>query len=268
MDATLPTAVSLNLQQALESWQAWLDRPARQPMPERILSGGRSNNSFLVGDGERYWVVRVDGVDPHRLGLDREAEWDVLQSAARVGLAPRPAYRETSVLVCAYREPAAEVADSLATVAELLRKIHALPAVDFRMNPRHRALGYAEIIGLEALPSVLLESLQWLEESPTPPRLCHNDLLSANRLQGSAGLLALDWEYAATGDPMFDLAVIVEGDGLIEEEAQALLDAWLERPADQSERARLEHQRVVYRELAALWEQAMDTLRVEGDRID
>jgi aminoglycoside phosphotransferase (APT) family kinase protein len=261
MDAALPETVRLSLRRSLARWADWSAGPTRQPTPERLLRGGRSNTSILVGDGEQHWVVRVDGFEPAILGLDRDIEWQALHSAARWGVAPRPAYREPGVLVCEYREPAPEAVDSIASVAELLRRIHALPPVNSRLDPLERAVCYTRVAGRQGLSPALLEAMQCLEEIPTPSTLCHNDLLAANRLGSSNGLLALDWEYAATGDPLFDLAAVIEGDGLIEEEAQSLLSAWLQREPEASELERLQYQRVVYRELGKLWESAVEALR-------
>jgi hypothetical protein len=63
------------------------------------------------------------------------------------------------------------------------------------------------------------------------------------------------------GDPLFDLAVIIEGDGLTDDEAEALLEAWQDAAPDEESRERLAHQRTVYRELAALWERALPAVQ-------
>ncbi len=261
MDETLPGPVRRSLTEALAQWQHWQPAPDAQPEPERVLGAGGSNTSLLVSDDGQRWVVRIDGFDSQRMGLNREAEWRALCNAAADRLAPQPVYRNLAlgVLVCQYREPQAGAADSLAGVAALLRGIHALPAVKFRLDPLQRARGYLSVIGERALPSVLVEACDRL--APTEMVLCHNDLLSTNRLVSDNRLLALDWEYAAMGDPLFDLAVIIEGDGLTDDEAFALHEAWLGDTPDEDSRMRLANQRTIYRELAALWERALSALK-------
>ena len=124
-----------------------------------------------------------------------------------------------------------------------------------------RGRRYADLAGIEELPGDLAEALERLQQSPAELALCHNDLLAANRLCCGGKLLALDWEYAASGDPLFDLAAVIEGDRLTEEEAGVLHQAWLDRDPDREEQDRLADQRVVYRCLSALWEEAVAALQ-------
>jgi aminoglycoside phosphotransferase (APT) family kinase protein len=260
MDETLPGTVRLRLQRALEQWRRWVPRPACAPEPGEILTGGRSNTSVRVSAADVDWVVRIDGVDPVRLGLNRSAEWRCLVVAARARLAPRPVYRnpELGVLVCEYHapRPAPESADALEAIASLLRQIHRLPRIHYRLDPMARARRYLELAGHRDMPPTLVQALERLQAEPVVPCLCHNDLLGANRLRSADGLLALDWEYAAMGDPLFDLAAIIEGDCLDNAAAQALHRHWLQRSPDAGEAERLADQRGVYRALSELWEQA------------
>ncbi len=261
MDEALPSAVRLSLDQALDQWPQWRPPPAARPEALRGLDGGRSNRSVLVGDGQHHWVVRIDGFRSERMGLSRDAEWRALGNAAAAGLAPLPVYRNPTlgVTVCRYVETAAGAVDSLAALALLLRSIQALPAIKFRLDPLHRAQRYLEVLGERELPTALTRACAAL--APAPPVLCHNDLLRDNRVATAGGLMALDWEYAAMGDPLFELAVIVEGDGLTEDEAQALHQAWLGAPPTESAEQQLALQRCIYRELTTLWERAMQVLK-------
>lgn len=263
MDEALPKPVRLRLHQALEQWSRWSGGPARRPDPICQLAGGGHNTSVKVGDGERHWVLRLDGFNPASLGISRSVEWRALQQAAAVDLAPRPVYQnpDLGVLVCEYAEPDEDAIDSIATVALLLRRIHALPTIKYRLDPMQRGRRYADLAGIEELPGDMVEALERLQQSPADQALCHNDLLAANRLCSDGRLLALDWEYAATGDPLFDLAAVIEGDNLTDEEAEVLLQAWLDRDPDDEELQRVQDQRVVYRSLGALWEEAVAALQ-------
>ena len=261
MDETLPGTVSLTLNQALDQWQHWRKPPHARPHLEAVLDAGRSNTSLKVGDGQRSWVVRIDGFPSERMGLSRDAEWRALQNAAAADLAPQPAYRNPAlrVLVCEYCEARPGAISSLAEVAALLRNIHQLPAIKFRLDPLHRARAYLSVLGERELPDALLAACERLD--PVPLTLCHNDLLRANRLMGKHHMLALDWEYAAMGDPLFDLAAVIEGDDMSDDEAKALHTAWLGDLPTAAEQTRLADQRRVYRELAALWARAMPVLQ-------
>jgi thiamine kinase len=258
MVAPLPPAVARKLEQALSQWQRWSTAPTSPPQPLEIFVDGISNTSVHVGDGLNSWVVRVDGFDPRRIGLSRSAEWRALQQAASLGLAPNPVYTnpELGILVCEYHAPDATQqsgAAELEDVAHLLRAIHALPPVKFRLDPLARAQRYLQLAAGGELESGFLQACKRLSLRSYSPVLCHNDLLKANRLRCQGKLLALDWEYAAVGDPLFDLAVIIEGDGLNDAQTETLLCSWLDTEAREEDRHNLADNRLVYRELSRLW---------------
>jgi thiamine kinase-like enzyme len=258
---TLPQPVRLRLDQALGQWQHWqVGEPlAGPPQPVARLGGGRSNYAVRVSDGRRDFAVRLDGVSHQELGLNRAIEQRAQQLAADAGLAPVPRYfnPDLGVLVSDWHEPDASRPrrpEELAATGELLRAIHALPGVHYRMKPLDRARRYLALCTTQqALTAEFLAACDRLDAEPTRLTLCHNDLLFANRLFSDGRLKALDWEYAAMGDPLFDLAVVIEGDGLGETEVATLLAAYGPAPPPA---ARLADQRTVYRCLAALWEAA------------
>jgi aminoglycoside phosphotransferase (APT) family kinase protein len=268
MVETLPHAVRLRLEQALAQWRHWRDGPAQPPQPETRLEQGISNTSICVVAGDRRWVVRLDKVNPVRLGISRAAEWQALEHAAAARVGPKPSYYnpDIGVLVCDFCESArpAPSADDIADIVGLLRAIHALPAVRFRLDPLARAQRYASIAGSQPTPD-FIAACERLASSAAVPVLCHNDLLRANRLRTPAGrLLALDWEYVAMGDPLFDLAAVIEGDSLDNASALRLLELWLEDRATEAQLSRLADQRLIYRELSQLWEQAFQRLSRPG----
>ena len=260
METDLPRAARLRATQALKQWRHWSPAPACEPSLLHNLPQGESNLSLLVGDGYDRWVLRLDQFDPRRLGLNRRAEVRAWQTAAQAGCAPHLAYfnPDLGVLVCRYLQPEPMRQTSPEQVAGLLRQIHALPRLHHRLDLHRRAQRYLELSGHSELPEEFRYACRELDRMPVLLRLCHNDLLAANRLFSGGTLWALDWEYAATGDPWFDLAVIVEGDGWSNEAIDVLVHTWLSRAATALELERLELQRVAYRALSLLWRAAMD----------
>jgi thiamine kinase len=257
MVASLPAPVKQRLQHALAQWQHWTNAPASLPRVMNLLTAGVSNTSVQVGDDNNAWVIRLDGFDPKRLGLSRSAEWRALSQAAAQQLAPTPVYSnpELGILICVYYQPdtAPPAGYPLEDIAALLRAIHSLPPIKFRLDPQARARRYLHLIGDGELSSEFLLACDRLAQQATTPVLCHNDLLRANRLRSNNRLLALDWEYAAMGDPLFDLAVVIEGDALDETQASKLLGSWLNGPPTERDQQRLADNRLVYRELSELW---------------
>ena len=270
MAVTLPRAEQLKLDHTLAQWRHWrcASPLSRAPRVLRKLGSGHSNCSVLVESGGRY-VVRIDGISPAAHGLNRQAEWRIMHSAHGAGLAPRPCYFNPDLgsLVCEYLAPDDAEVPSPEAVAHLLRGIHDLPPCHLRLDLRDRIGRYERQLAHRGpqVPAALsrqrepvLDCLARREDARAAPVLCHNDLLSANRLASGGGLWAIDWEYSAMGDPWYDLAVVICGDNLPGAESQRLVAAYLgQQPTALQSRA-LQEYCAVYRYLELLWHLALE----------
>ena len=263
MPDTLPSSRQQHLEQALSQWRHWHPAPPAKPELVHLFDAGLSNHSLRVSCAGADWVVRIERVSAEKLGLSRSAEWRCMHNAFEHGLCPRPVYQKPQI-GCIVTEFVAHADDAAAAdipaIAQLFRQVHQLPAVKYRLDTLHRAQRYLAIVGAHDVPDRLLQACEALAEMTVTPVLCHNDLLAANRLKTDAGWLALDWEYAAMGDPFFDLAVCIEGDELNEEQSAALLSHYLMTEPSEQQQERLQLQRTVYTELSRLWEKAFEQL--------
>ncbi len=238
------------------------------PELEAVFSAGHSNRTFLMRRGERRFVVRLADRSAAALGVDRAAEQKVLACVERLGIGAPVLFCEpqTGTLVTDYLESRAvriegigaeQVIDRLATA---LHALHAqeldIPAV----NIADRIRSYARDLQSEdpvRWPRArrLLSSCRLVMEQYRFGRklqaLCHNDLVAPNILDTDAGIRILDWEYAARGDPFFDLATLVEDHGLTAIDRHQLLLAYGE--IGDAALERLYRARVLYRLLSALW---------------
>lgn len=270
MADTLPRPVQLRLEQTLSQWRHWQCDPPLDERPAVIgpLAGGISNHSLLVGNTNRF-VVRIDGVDPKGLGLNRQAEWHAMEAAHSAGLAPRPCYfnPELGSLVCEYLPPDTASNQVPEAIASLLRGIHDLPASHHRLDLWERMQRYerrhsqgegARLEELQNCRAPVRALLAKLADEPAPMTLCHNDLLAGNRLLSGGTLYALDWEYCAMGDPCYDLAVVACGDELSDRTSGLLLQAYLGRTATEQEWLRLQRYCCVYRYLELAWYLSLD----------
>ncbi len=269
MAAKLPPAVQLRLDQTLDHWSRWRAEQLRsRPQLVRVLPGGLSNYSALVAAEQRY-VVRIDGIDHRRLGLNRQVEWRALEMASRQQLAPTPRYFNPDLgsLVCDYLPPTVHTAgtpdnrSSPPAVAALLRGIHQLPAVQQRLDLHGRLLRYERQLphrwvadpAWQYCRSRVLELLRIVAPGLRERVLCHNDLLYANRLYSGGKLWAIDWEYCAMGSPWFDLAVVARGDRLGRDAQTLLLGAYLQRTPDAGDWLQLQRHCCLYQCLELLW---------------
>jgi thiamine kinase-like enzyme len=224
----------------------------------RELEGGITNRNFRVTLGEREYVARLPGRDTDLLGIDRAAERLANDAAARLGLAPGVVAALEQCLVTEYVAcsplSAAEVSGEVEAIAAALRTFHdsdvLLPA---RFDVPDLLERYAAIVRARGgeLPAAYAEASAAAVRiaaalSRSEPRPCHNDLLAANLIRARADdrLLIVDWEYAAMGDPRFDLGNLAVNNDLDEAAEERLLSAYHGAPPTDPQRAALKLMRV------------------------
>jgi thiamine kinase-like enzyme len=261
----------------------------------RPLSGGITNRNFVVSARRRTerWVLRLAGNDTHLLGISREVEHAATVAAAGVGVGPEVIafIRPEGYLITRFidgapmGEEAIHRANTLARVAETLRRVHDGPPIPglfipFRIVEAYRAL--AEARGVTIPPEYELAQAASrrvelaLLANPVELRPCHNDLLNANFIDDGVRVRIVDWEYAGMGDPFFDLGNFSVNHGLSAEEDEELLadyDGGRIRP---ERLARLTLMRTVSDFREAMWgvlQQGISTLDVDfvayaGDHFD
>ena len=238
------------------------------PVLEAVFSTGHTNRNFLVRLAGERLVVRMPDADQARFGIDRSVEEKILTRVDSEALCAPVMYCEpsTGVLVTRYLSsralrfdgPSAE--RSISRIADTLSRVHRIdidvPAVRLVDRIRHYLRETSR-----CSDATRLRARRWsdacspiLEKymlSRWRPSLCHNDLVAANILDIGPQVRLIDWEYAALGDPFFDLAAVVEEHGLAELDRELLLLAYGEPGPDAY--LRLYHARVIHRLLGLLW---------------
>lgn len=270
MVATLPNSIKRKLNQTLDQWQSWQGETAllQKPEPIGLLNPGLGNYSILVAAEARF-VVRINKLNPAVIGLNREAEWRALKSASKAGLAPTPRYYnpELGSLVYDYLVEDVGAPVEITATAQLLRHIHHLPAVHFRLDFHERLRRYEKHIqqrgesphaSLLRHRKTILTILDGINSHANAVVLCHNDLLQANRIITNGKVKAIDWEYCAMGNRWFDLAVVCVGDELDEPQTKELVYNYLSDAPTEKERHELTQHIAVYRYLELLWFCALD----------
>lgn len=214
---------------------------AATPLRVTPLPGGITNQNYRVEAAGEPFVVRLGGPSTHLLGIDRVRECEAATVAARIGVGPEVvlALPEEGVLVTRFvdgrtlteedvRRP--DVGDR---VVAALRRVHGGPAIPGAFSPFRAAEAYRDVAvahGVQGPPGLG----DWLAlarriEAAIPPAAavpCHNDLLPANFIDTGARVWILDWEYAAMGDPAFDLGNLAANAALGPEEERRLLERY------------------------------------------
>ncbi len=255
------------IDEVLLDWRSWCNQ---QPTLERTLDGGLTNKSYLVESRGHHYVVRINAANSRALDLQREIEARVLMFASDAGIGAELVYFDPyeCYLVTRYIQGRhwqlsdSQNPDGIKRLASLLKSIHGLEPVEYALDIKIKADHYWRHLNTHTDFSHAIELLRPSVERHIAdayknnklPVLCHNDLILENLLcDKQQTLYALDWEYAAMGDPYFDLAVIVEAHELNESESLQLLQSYLNNNPSKQELARLYSNRIIYCYLSVLW---------------
>jgi len=216
------------------------------PVTLTRLDGGISNDNFLVNDGGKKYVVRVNGDVPEH-GVLRINDYNCNRAAAAVGIAPAVHHYEGRALVVDYvhgrtledvdvREDA-----MLERILDLIKRTHRDAFYHARgpisaFWPFRVCRDYAFFLeenNSRMIP--VLSSIRQLNKDleatigPVDLVLGHNDLLAANFLDCGDRLWLIDWEHAGFTSPLFDLANLATNNALSEVQQEWLLEAYFEK---------------------------------------
>jgi thiamine kinase-like enzyme len=211
------------------------------------LTGGLSNENFLVTDGNGRHVVRI-GRDYAFHHVFRERELMTARAAAAAGFGPEVEYAETGIMVGRYIPARTCVGDDIRAnverVALLIRAFHRempnhVSGAGFMFWVFHVIRDYARTLeaGGSRMTGDLPRYLALADELERAQALLpivfgHNDLLPANFLDDGSKLWLIDFEYAGFNTSMFDLAGAASNAGMSDEESERLLAAYLGRDPD------------------------------------
>lgn len=229
----------------------------------QLLSGGSVNQSWKISRTEGDLVLRQDGPLVAELGLNRRAEMQVLHVLAQHGLGPEVVWADPDAGLLLTRfidgqhwdRRSLEISSDLDKLFVALVRLHSIgtsesaPVMEYAATAEH----YATLLGGEEARLLARDAARLAAEwcaDKSRYVLCHNDLSAGNVIERPGGdLHFIDWEYAAWGEPCFDLAGLIqqsdEGDG----PSRSLLEAAYAFADPQ----RLDGCRALYDRLAALW---------------
>jgi thiamine kinase-like enzyme len=239
------------------------------------LGGGITNVNYRVDVGGKSFVVRLPGKDSELLGIDRQREYACTLAASQSGVGPEVVHflEAEGILVTSFIPGEAvsmeemERPTTIRRVAESLRRYHSGPAFPGSFSALQTIHEYLRISRSGAsLPS----RLDWMIERaevidgalravPRPPRPCHNDLLAANFIDDGHLIRIVDWEYAAMGDPFFDLGNFAVHHDLSDAQEAMLLEAYLGQ-ASAPDVARLKLMKAISDLREAMWAMVQVTI--------
>jgi thiamine kinase-like enzyme len=186
------------------------------------LSGGLTNENYLVAAAGMRCVVRVPGQSTELLAIDRANEVHNTRAAATTGIGPKvlEVIPDFDVMVLEFIDGPTMSAKALQSVemakrmAVSFQRLHAGPRFLQDFNMFRLIESYLEIVEThdvvippdyrDRLPTIAeIERAVTAGSLPSVP--CHNDLLCENFIDDGAALRIVDYELSGNNDPCFDL---------------------------------------------------------------
>lgn len=207
-----------------------------------FLAGGITNHNYRVEVNDEFFVLRITGENTELLGINRHQEYAANRAAAEINVAPQVIYfiEPEGYLVTRFitGKPISpedmRQTTNIQRIADILKRIHTLPAIDAEFSPFRTVKTYYETAKKYTVTfpndfNKYLEAMREIESAflkkPFKPSLCHNDLLNENFLD-DGNIRILDWEYAGMGDSYFDLANFAVHHQFTAVEDRLLLEAY------------------------------------------
>jgi thiamine kinase-like enzyme len=210
------------------------------------LSGGLTNENYLVETGGERYVMRIPGQSTELLSIDRANEVHNTKAAASTGIGPMVLEHVSGldVLVLEFISGPTMSARTLQSkemverMASSFRRLHGAPRFlkDFDM---FRLIEYyLEIVDQHevAIPGgyrdwlpVVAEIERAASVGALPSVPCHNDLLCENFIDDGKALRIVDYELSGNNDPCFDLGNTAQEAELDQELRAALCGAYFGR---------------------------------------
>ena len=186
------------------------------------LSGGLTNENYLVESGDRRYVMRLPGQSTELLSIDRENEVHNTKAAASTGIGPRVLEHlpDTDVMVLEFIQGATMSAKTLQTrqmaarMAHSFHRLHNAPRFRRDFNMFRLIETYLDIVAEHrvTIPEGYrdwLPTIGQIERAVSVAALhmapCHNDLLGENFIDDGVALRIVDYELSGNNDPCFDL---------------------------------------------------------------
>ena len=186
------------------------------------LSGGLTNENYLVESGDKRYVMRLPGLSTELLAIDRANEVFNTKAAATTGIGPQVLEHVSDLDVMVLEHipgptmsaKTLQSTDMAQRMAESFRRLHGAPRFLQDFNMFRLIEHYLGIVDQHAvtIPDDYREWLSTVKEIETAVEVaalatvpCHNDLLCENFIDDGTALRIVDYELSGNNDPCFDL---------------------------------------------------------------
>src|SRR5207253_5098985 len=214
------------------------------------LSGGLTNENYMVEAGGERYVMRIPGTSTELLSIDRVNEVHNARAAASTGIGPAVLEHipELDVMVLEFIPGETMSAQTLQSermarrMAESFQRLHAAPRFlndfdMFRLIETYLRIVEEHEVRIpadhrERLP-LLAEIERALLVGALPSVSCHNDLLCENFIDDGRWLRIVDYELSGNNDACFDLGNTAQEASFDDDLRSVLCEAYFGRPDPQ-----------------------------------
>ncbi len=210
------------------------------------LSGGLTNENYLVEAGGERYVMRIPGASTELLSIDRVNEVHNARAAASTGIGPAVLEHvpQADVIVLEFIPGPTMSAKTLQTasmvrrMAESFKRLHGAPRFlkdfdMFRLIEDYLRIVHEHKVPIPADYRAWLPRLGEIERAVRVGSLstvpCHNDLLCENFIDDGRWLRIVDYELSGNNDACFDLGNTAQEASLDDDLRAVLCEAYFGR---------------------------------------
>ncbi len=242
--------------------------------PIRILQqeGGLTNNNYKVMVDKNLYIYRIPGPGTNQL-INRFQEKICTEAASALGIdAPLVYFKaDTGEKISQFIDNSITLQETLIkepkymeASARLLRKLHDYKIqIDVKFDVFEKIEDYEKLIRAvkpDCFWEDYLEMKQLIETLKAEIRnlkvetvLCHNDPLCENFIVNESRMYLVDWEYAGTNDPLWDVADVVIEANFSEAQEQQFYNFYFQNEITVLEKRRLIINKILLDFLWSLW---------------
>jgi thiamine kinase-like enzyme len=210
------------------------------------LSGGLTNENYLVEAGGERYVMRLPGASTELLAIDRFNEVYNARAAASTGIGPAVLEHvpQLNIMVLEYIDGPTMSAARLQSAPMALRmaasfkRLHAAPRFLKDFDMFRLIEEYLRIVEEHGVPipadyrarlPLVGEIERAIRVGELPSVSCHNDLLCENFIDDGSDLRIVDYELSGNNDPCFDLGNTAQEASFDDELRAVLCEAYFGR---------------------------------------
>ena len=185
----------------------------------RPISHALTNTSYWLDNGQSQFCLRLNNPISAQLGIDRDRERTILKYIEKESWAPTILDIKHGWMLSQWKKGATFTPKNNGEIRQLGHLFSSLQNMPQKSLSSTQPINVANQIALlqKSAPALLIpfaERVTTLCDQyvfPVQPTLCFHDWHPGNLLFSAPQITLIDWEYAALGDPLIDLACLQSG---------------------------------------------------------